>query len=57
VRGLKGANNTPRNRMIFDLRKKGFSYNEIRKQVEASGSDITVQRIQRIIKQGLRDNT
>mgnify|MGYP003127803018 CR=1 FL=1 len=57
MRGHKGAEDTPRNRMIIDLHRKGFSYNQIRKQVEASGSDITVQRVQRIVKQGINKTT
>tara|TARA_R100001086_G_scaffold119382_1_gene61354 strand:- start:10994 stop:11212 length:219 start_codon:yes stop_codon:yes gene_type:complete len=49
----KGAENSPRNRIIVDLKNKGLSYNAINRELMKSGFYISVQRIQQVVKQGL----
>ena len=49
----KGAEDNPRNRMIIDLKKKGYSYNAINRELIKSGFYISVQRVAEVVKQGL----
>ena len=49
----KGAENNPRNRMIIDLKEKGYSYNAINSELIKSGFYISVQRVAEVVKQGL----
>tara|TARA_Y100001938_G_C7818899_1_gene295631 strand:- start:25 stop:243 length:219 start_codon:yes stop_codon:yes gene_type:complete len=49
----KGAENNPRNRMIIDLKQKGYSYNAINRELIKSGFYISVQRVAEVVKQGL----
>ena len=49
----KGAEDNPRNRMIIDLKQKGYSYNAINRELIKSGFFISVQRVAEVIKQGL----
>ena len=50
----KGAEDNPRNRMIIDLKQKGYSYNAINRELIKSGFFISVQRIAEVVKQGLK---
>jgi hypothetical protein len=45
-----GAEDTPRNRIIIDLHRKGMSYNTISREMLRRGFEITPQRCQQIVK-------
>jgi len=44
-----GVMDTPRNRIIFDLHRKGLSTNKISKELFRKGFDISQQRVQQIL--------
>ena len=44
-----GPNDTPRNRIIYDLRRKGFSYSEIASEMQRRGFKITSQRVHQLV--------
>ena len=44
-----GPDDTPRNRIIYDLRRKGFSYNDIATEMHRRGFKITSQRIHQLV--------
>tara|TARA_R110000803_G_C11922299_1_gene314490 strand:+ start:99 stop:293 length:195 start_codon:yes stop_codon:yes gene_type:complete len=50
ARIIKGAADTPRNRIISDLHRKGMSYNKISREMFRLGFDLTSQRCQQIVK-------
>ena len=50
ARIAKGAADTPRNRIIIDMHRKGMSYNTISREMLRRGFDITSQRCQQIVK-------
>ena len=50
ARIIKGAADTPRNRIILDLHRKGLSYNKISREMLRRGFDLTAQRCQAIVK-------
>ena len=45
-----GALDTPRNRIIVDLHRKGMSYSKISRELLRRGFDVTSQRCQQIVK-------
>ena len=45
-----GVEDSPRNRIIFGLREKGFSMNKIAKELMKKGFDVTPQRVSDILK-------
>ena len=49
----KNKERNPRNRMIIDLKQKGYSYNAINRELIKSGFYISVQRVAEVVKQGL----
>jgi hypothetical protein len=49
-RNKTGALDTPRNRILVDLHRKGMSYNKISREMLRRGFDITAQRCQQIVK-------
>ena len=51
----KGAENNPRNNLIIDLHKKNYSYNKINKELIKNNYFISLQRIAKIIKQGIKE--
>lgn len=50
ARIIKGAADTPRNRIILDMHRKGVSYNKISRELQRRGFDLTSQRCQQIVK-------
>jgi len=50
ARIIKGAADTPRNRIIIDMHRKGVSYNKISREMLRLGFDLTSQRCQQIVK-------
>ena len=50
ARIIKGAADTPRNRIIIDMHRKGMSYNRISREIMRLGFDLTAQRCQAIVK-------
>lgn len=50
ARIIKGAADTPRNRIIIDMHRKGVSYNKISREMLRRGFDLTSQRCQQIVK-------
>jgi len=49
-RNKTGALDTPRNRILVDLHRKGMSYNKISRELLRRGFAITPQRCQQIVK-------
>ena len=49
-RNKTGALDTPRNRILVDLHRKGMSYNKISREMLRRGFEITAQRCQQIVK-------
>ena len=49
-RNNTGALDTPRNRILVDLHRKGMSYNKISRELLRRGFAITPQRCQQIVK-------
>jgi len=49
-RNKTGVMDTPRNRIIFDLHRKGLSMNRIAKELMRKGFDVTPQRVSDILK-------
>jgi len=49
-RNKTGALDTPRNRILLDLHRKGMSYNKISRELLRRGFAITPQRCQQIVK-------
>ena len=54
ARIIKGAADTPRNRIIIDLHRKGMSYNRISREIMRLGFDLSSQRCQQ--RQGEQTN-
>tara|TARA_Y100000004_G_C8812394_1_gene368296 strand:+ start:509 stop:682 length:174 start_codon:yes stop_codon:yes gene_type:complete len=51
----KGATNNTRNNLIIDLHKKNYSYNQINRELIKNNYFISLQRIAKIIKQGIKE--
>ena len=47
----KGPLETPRNQLIYRLKREGMSYNKIAVELYKNGFEISAQRIQHIVKQ------
>ena len=50
----KGSTNNTRNNLIIDLHKKNYSYNQINRELIKNNYFISLQRIAKIIKQGIK---